>query len=139
MDPDGIFFVLLYLLLLILTIGSIVGLSRKVWQSKVSIALKLLFVGILVGLLIFALSMFDTVETGEVTISRWEIMIYSASFLIGMNWSINLNRRQIFQKIKVSKYLKVTIMTIVFAVLIPSIFYFTANFFDKLNLLGSGG
>jgi hypothetical protein len=139
MDPDAIFFILLYLYMLVLTIGSIIGLSRKIWRSKVSIAVKLLVVGVLIGLLIFALSIFGTVETGNVTISRWEIMIYSASLLIGLNWSINLNRKQFFEKIKISKSLKVTVVTLVFAILIPTTFYFIANFFDKLNLLGSGG
>lgn len=139
MDPDAIFIILLYLCLLILTIGSIIGLSKKIWRSKVSIAVKLLVVGMLVGLLIFALSIFDTVETGNVTISRWEIMIYSASLLIGLNWSINLNRKQFFERIKISKSIRVTVMTLMFAILIPTAFYFTANLFDNLNLLGSGG
>lgn len=138
MAPDAIFLILLYLCMLVLTIGSIIGLSRKIWRSKVSIAVKLLVVGVLIGLLIFALSIFGTVETGNVTISRWEIMIYSASLLIGLNWSINLNRKQFFEKIKISKSLKVMVMTLVFAILIPTTFYFIANFFDKLNLLGSG-
>jgi hypothetical protein len=106
MDPDAIFIILLYLCMLVLTIGSIIGLSRKIWRSKVSIAVKLLVVGVLIGLLIFALSIFDTVGAGNVTISRWEIMIYSASLLIGLNWSINLNRKQFFEKIKISKSLK---------------------------------
>ncbi len=139
MDPDGIFLILLYLCLLGLTIRGIIGLSRKMWRSDVALAFKLLVVGVLIGLLIFALVKFDTVETGEVIISRWEIMIYSASFLIGLNWSINLIRKQAFQRIKVPKYLLVTVMTIVFTISIPTIFYFTSNFFDRLNLLGSGG
>ena len=139
MDPDAIFIILLYITLLILTLGSIIGLSRKIWQSDISIVLKLLVVGLLVGLLIFALLKFDTVETGEVTISRWEIMIYSASLLIGLNWSINLSRKQVIQRIKLHKHIKVAVMTIAFAILIPTIFYFTVNLFDKLNLLGSGG
>ena len=139
MDPDVIFIILLYLIMLILTIGSIIGLSKKIWRSRVSIVIKLLVVGVLGGLLIFALSIFDTVETGSVTISRWEIMIYSASLLIGLNWSINLNSKQLFERIKISKSLRVTVMTLMFAILIPTAFYFTANLFDKLNLLGSGG
>jgi hypothetical protein len=139
MDPDGIFLILLYLCLLILTIGGIIGLSRKVWRSDVSLVIKLFVVGVLIGLLIFALVKFDTVETGEVFISRWEIMIYSASFIIGLNWSINLIRKQAFHRIKVPKYILVSVMTFVFTVSIPTIFYLTANFFDHLNLLGSGG
>ena len=139
MDPDAIFIILLYICLLILTIGSILGLSKKIWKSNVSIILKLLVVGLLAGLLILALYKFDTVETGNVTISRWEIMIYSASLLIGLNWSINLSSKSGFQRINVPKYLKLTAMTIAFAILIPTIFYLSVNFFDKLNLLGSGG
>ena len=99
----------------------------------------LLVVGLLAGLLILVLYKFDSVETGNVTISRWEIMIYSASLLIGLNWSINLSSKSGFQRINVPKYLKLTAMTIAFAILIPTIFYLSVNFFDKLNLLGSGG
>jgi hypothetical protein len=139
MGPDAIFIILLYFFLLILTIGSIIGLSRKIWKSKVSLAIKLLVVGSLVGLLIFALSIFDTVETGDVAISRWEIMIYSASFLIGFNWSINLNRKQVFQRIRIPNWLKVVIMTMAFAVLLPALFYFMGKFFEELNIFGSGG
>ena len=139
MDPDAIFIILLYLIMLVLTIGSIIGLSKKIWLANVSVVLKLLVVGLLVGLLILALAKFDGVETGDVLISRWEIMIYSASLLIGLNWSINLSRKAALQTIKVPKYIKVTVMTIVFATLIPTMFYLVGNFFDKLNLLGSGG
>lgn len=139
MDPDAIFIILLYITMLVLTIGSIIGLSKKIWQTGVSVALKLLVVGLLVGLLILALVKFDGVETGDVIISRWEIMIYFASLLIGLNWSINLSRKPTLRTIKVSKNLKVTVMTIVFATLISTMFYLIGNFFDKLNLLGSGG
>lgn len=139
MDPDAIFIILLYIGFLALTIGSIIGLSKKIWQSGVSAVLKLLVIGLLVSLLILALVKFDTVETGEVIINRWVIMIYSASLLIGLNWSINLVCKQPLKRIKVPNYLKVTVVTIGFTILIPTIFYFTANFFDKLNLLGSGG
>jgi hypothetical protein len=138
MDPDVIFLILLYITMLILTIGGIIGLSKKIWQCDVSIAIKLLVVGLLVGLLILALLKFDTIETGEVIISRWEIMIYSASFLIGLNWGININRKQIIQKIKLPNYIKVTVMTILFTVFIPTLFYFLGNFFENLNLMGSG-
>ena len=103
------------------------------WKSNVSIILKLLVVGLLAGLLILVLYKFDSVETGNVTISRWEIMIYSASLLIGLNWSINLSSKSGFQRINVPKYLKLTAMTIAFAILIPTIFYLSVNFFDKLN------
>ena len=139
MDPDAIFIILLYLTMLVLTIGSIIGLSKKIWHTNVSVVLKLLVVGLLVGLLILALVKFDGVETGDVIISRWEIMIYSASLLIGLNWSINLSCKSALQSIKVPKYLKVTVMTIVFATLIPTTFHLIGNFFDNLNLLGSGG
>jgi hypothetical protein len=144
MDPDVIFIILLYITMLVLTVGSIIGLSKKIWRHDVPIALKLFVIGLLVGLLILALVKFNGVESGEVQgrqfyISRWDIMIYSASFLIGLNWSINIVHRQVFQRIKLPSYLKVTIMTIVFSVLIPTIFYFSANLFEKLNIMGSGG
>jgi hypothetical protein len=139
MDPDAIFIILLYITMFVLTIGSIIGLSKKIWQADISVILKLLVVGLLVGLLIFALAIFDGVETGDVIISRWDIMIYSASLLIGLNWSINLSRKPVLQTIEVPKYLKVTVMTIVFATLIPTMFHLIGNFFDKLNLMGSGG
>jgi hypothetical protein len=143
MDPDVIFIILLYILMLILTIVSIFGLSKKIWRQGVSIAVKLIVIGLLVGLLIFALLIFNDTETGEtvvgVVISRWEIMIYSASFLIGLNWSINLVRRQVFETIKLPNYLKVTILTIAFSVLIPSMFYFSAKVLEQLNIMGSGG
>ena len=144
MDPDAIFIILLYLTMLVLTIGSIVGLSKKIWRTNVPVVLKLIVVGLLTFLVIFALIKFNGVETGEVQgrqifISRWEIMIYSASILIGLNWSINLNRKQALQKIKLHKYFKITLVTIVLAIFIPTMFYLMGNFFDKLNLLGSGG
>ncbi len=139
MDPDAVFIILLYLTMLVLTIGSIIGLSKKILQANVSVVLKLLVVGLLVGLLILALVKFDGVETGDAVISRWEIMIYSASILIGLNWSINLNRKSALQSIILPKYLKVAVITIVFAMLIPATFYLLGNFFDNLNLLGSGG
>ena len=138
MDLDAIFIILLYLTMLVLTIGSIIGLSKKIWGTDVKVILKLIVVGLLVSLLILALVKFDGVETGNTIISRWEIMIYSASLLIGLNWSINLCRKSALQTIKMPQYLKVAVMTIVFAMLIPTMFYLIGNFFDKLNLLGSG-
>lgn len=139
MDPDAIFIILLYLIMLGLTIGCIIGLSTKIWESAASIVLKIFVIGVLVGLLILALLKFDGVESGYVIISRWEIMIYSASFLIGLNWSINLIRKQSVLRIKVPTFVKAAFMTILFAIIIPTIFYVLANFFDKLNLLGSSG
>jgi hypothetical protein len=138
MDPDVIFIIFLYFCLLILTIGSITGISKKVWKSGLSKSLKLLVIGLLIGLLILALYKFDSVETGSVVISRWKIMIYSASLLIGLNWSINLSKRPEFQRIKVNKYLKVTVLVVLITILIPVIFFSLANFLVKLNLLGSG-
>src|SRR5574343_51128 len=140
MDPDAIFIILLYLTMLVLTIGSIVGLSKKIWRANVSMVLKFIVVGLLTFLLIFALIKFDGVESGEVRgrqfyISRWEIMIYSASLLIGLNWSINLSNKQPFQRIRVSKSIKVIAMTILFAMLISTLFYLICKFFDNLNLL----
>ena len=139
MDPDAIFIIFLYLIMLGLTIGCIIGLSRKIWLSDASMVLKIFVIGGLVGLLILALLKFDGVETGEVIISRWTIMIYSASFLIGLNWSINLIRRQAFLRINAPAFVKASVMTILFTIMIPTIFSVLANFFDKLNLLGSGG
>jgi len=139
MDPDAIFLILLYLVMLGLTIGCIFGLSAKIWQTSAPWGLKIFAIALLVGLLIVALLVFDGVETGERIISRWQLMIYSASFLIGLNWSINLIRKQAFVRIKASNLIKVAALTISFSVLIPTIFYFLANLFDKLNLLGSGG
>jgi 4-amino-4-deoxy-L-arabinose transferase-like glycosyltransferase len=136
MDLDTIFVIILYLCMLFLSIGSIIALSRKIWRTKISMILKLLIPVILVGLLIIALLLFDTVETSEVKISRWEVMIYSASIIIGLNLSLNLNRKKLLSKIKVASNLKVIIITIMFAIFISSTFYFTANLFDKLNILG---
>ena len=144
MDPDAIFIILLYIVMLILTIGSIIGLSKKIWQTDMSLVLKLFVVGLLTFLLILAIVKFDGVESGEVQgrqfhISRWEIMIYSASLLIGLNWSINLSSKPALQTIKLHEYFKITVLTILFATLIPTMFYLLGNLFDKLNLLGSGG
>ena len=129
--------------MLALTIGSIIGFSKKIWKLDVLLSVKLIVIGLLVGLLTLALIKFNGTETGETAgsnyISRWEIMIYSASLLIGLNWSINLVYKQVFQQIKLPNYLKVTILTILFSVLIPVVFYFTANLLDKLNIMGSGG
>ena len=125
--------------MLVLTIDSIIGLSKKIWSTNVPMVLKSLVIGLLIVLLILALAKFNGVERGRHIISRWEIMIYSASLLIGLNWSITIGRRQLLQDIKAPNYLKVTIMTIAFATLIPTMFYLIGNLFDKLNLLGSGG
>lgn len=139
MDPDVIFIMLLYIIMLGLTIGCIIGLSKKLWLSEVSIALKIFIIGILVGLLILALLKFDGVETRDVIISRWTIMIYSASFFIGLNWSINLSKRQALLRINAPSFVKVAIVTICFTIIIPTTFYFLANLLVKLNLFGSGG
>jgi hypothetical protein len=144
MDPDVIFIILLYFVLLILAIGSIIGLSKKIWKSNVSIVIKFILVGLLIFLLTIALFKFNGVESGEVKgqqfyISRWDIMIYLASLFIGLNWSLNLCRKPSLQTIKLNKYFKITILTILFAVIIPAIFFLLGNLFDNLNLLGSGG
>lgn len=139
MDPDVIFIMLLYLIMLGLTIGCIIGLSRKIWLSEVSIALKIFVIGVLVGLLILALLKFDGVETRDVIISRWTIMIYSASFLIGLNWSINLTKKQAFLRLNAPSFVKAAFVTICFTIIIPTTFYFLANLLVKLNLFGSGG
>ncbi len=138
MDPDAVFIILLYIIMLVLTIGSIIGLSKKIWRVDVSVVIKLLLVGLLVGLLILALIKFGEIETENTIISIWEIMIYSASLLIGLNWSINLCSKPALKTIKIPKYIKVTVMSIVFAILISTMFYLIGNFFDKLNLMGSG-
>jgi hypothetical protein len=144
MDPDVFFIILLYFVMLVLTIGSIIGLSKKIWQSNVSTVLKFLVVGLLIFLLTIALVKFNGVESGEVKgrqfyISRWDIMIYSASLLIGLNWSINLCRKPALRTIKLHEYFKISILTILFATLIPTMFYLLGSFFEKLNLFGSGG
>ena len=139
MDPDAIFIILLYFIVLILTIGSIIGLSGKIWKSSLSLFFKLLLIGIPVSLLVLAILNFNTVETGNVVISIFEVMIFSASILIGLNWSLNLKNRKLLQRIKLPVYLKVAIMTFLFTLLIPAVFYLTANFFERLNLMGSNG
>jgi hypothetical protein len=144
MDPDAIFIILLYFSMLVLTIGSILGLSKKIWKTKVSMILKFLVVGLLIFLLTIALVKFNGVESGEVQgrqfyISRWDIMIYAASLLIGLNWSINLSHKPALQTIRLNEYFKITILTILFAIIIPTMFYLLGRFFEKLNLLGSGG
>lgn len=139
MDPDAIFIILLYFILFILTCASIIGLSRKIFKSKMSTAVKLLIVALLVGLLIAGILTIDTVYTNDVLISPIDVIVFLASLSIGLNWSINLAHRRLLQRISIPVYVKVAIMTIVFTILIAAIFWLTANFFDKLNLMGSGG
>jgi hypothetical protein len=38
-----------------------------------------------------------------------------------------------------ANYIKIIVLTITFAALIPTLFYLLGHLFDKLNLLGSGG
>jgi hypothetical protein len=139
MDPDSIFIIFLFLIVFVLTIGSIIGLFRKIWKSNFPNLIKILLIVPLLIFLVFAILKFDTVESGNVVLSTVEIIMLAASFLIGLNWSINLTRKQSFQKANLPQYLKIIILTIIFTILIPGLFYLTANFFDKLNLMGNGG
>jgi uncharacterized membrane protein len=114
-------------------------LFRKIWKSNFPNLIKILLIVPLLIFLVFAILKFDTVESGNVVLSTVEIIMLAASFLIGLNWSINLTRKQSFQKANLPQYLKIIILTIIFTILIPGLFYLTANFFDKLNLMGNGG
>lgn len=134
MDPDAIFIFLLYFIFLILTIGSIIALSKKIWKSNFSKTIKFLLLGLPIIFLIFALQNFG----GDAASVIWiiEIIIFP-SLLIGLNWSINIIRRQPFDKIRLPIYLKIITLTIFISILIPSILYLIGNFFDWLNLMGS--
>jgi hypothetical protein len=136
MDPDAIFIILLYIIFFILTIGSIIGLSKKIWNSSFSKTVKFLFVGIPIIFLIIALQNFN----GDAASVIWiiEIIIFP-SLLIGLNWSINIIRRQPYEKINLPKNLKIFCLTILFSSLLLSLLYLVGNFFDWLNLMGSSG
>ena|SRR5688572_11221896 len=139
MDPDVIFIIVLYLILFILTVVSIIGLSKKILKSNLSLITKLILIAILIILLCIGILKFDTVDTSSVVIRTIEVIIYSASILIALNWSIHLTKKYSFSGIKLATYLKVGILTLIIAILIPVAFYLLANHFDNLNLLGSGG
>jgi len=93
MDPDAIFIILLFLILLVVTIINLVGLSKKIWASGAPTILKIFSIVLLLLLLIIGVSRFDTVDTGKVYISTVEIIILFASFVIAINWSINISRK----------------------------------------------
>ena len=136
MDPDAIFIILLYFTFLILTIGSIIGLSKKIWNSTISKPVKLLFVGLSVFFLVIALLNFS----GPADSALWIIaIVIFPSFLIALNLSINIIRKHPFDKFKFPVNFKIIVLTILFSVLIPTVFYLIGNFFDWLNLMGSGG
>lgn len=139
MDPDAIFIILLFLILFVLTIVSIVGLSKKIWRSATPTFLKILTVGLLLFLLIIALFKFDTVDTGKVYVSTAEIIVLCASFIIALNWSIDISKKLSNRTSKIKPYITIPLLTIALGFLIPFSLYWIGNLFDKLNLMGSGG
>jgi hypothetical protein len=139
-DGPGCFFIiLLFFILFILTCASLIGLCRKIFRSKMSTTVKLLLIALLVGLLVAGIITINTAYTSDALISPTGIGVFSASLIMGLNWSINLTHGRLLKRISLPAYIKVAVMTIVFTILIPIIFYFTGDFFDKLNLMGSGG
>ena len=114
MDPDSIFIILPFPIVFVLTISSIIGLFKKIWKSNFPSLVKTLLIVPLLIFLAFAILKFDAVESGNVVIRIVEIIMLAASFLIGLNLSINLTRKQSFQKVNLPLYLKIIILTIFF-------------------------
>jgi hypothetical protein len=139
LDSDAMIIIILFLILLVLTIGSLIGLSKKIWASAVPTILKILAIGLLLLLLIIGLFKFDTVDTGKIYISTAEIIVLSASFVIALNWSINISRKISKRTNKIKPYITIPVLTIAFSFLIPFSLYWLGILFDKLNLMGSGG
>ena len=134
MDPDAIFIILLYFILFVLTVVSIVGLSKKIWASVTPTFIKILTVGLLLFLLIIGIFSFDTVDTGKA-----QIIVLCASFIIAFNWSIDISKKLSNRTSKIKTYITISVLTIAFSFLIPFTLYYLGNLFDKLNLMGSGG
>jgi hypothetical protein len=82
---------------------------------------------------------FDTVDTGRIYISTAEIIVLSSSFVIALNWSINISRIIFKRTNKIKPYITIPVLTIAFSFLIPFSLYWLGILFDKLNLMGSGG
>lgn len=139
MDPDAIFIILLYIILLVVTVVNLIGLSNKIWSTGLSIVLKILLTGILLLLLVLGLFNIDTVDTGNVFISTAEFIVICASFVIAINWSINISRNLSKRPKKINPFIVIPLLTIFFTLLIPFCLYWLGNLFDKLNLMGSGG
>jgi hypothetical protein len=134
MDPDVIFLILLYFTLLIFAIGSIIGLTKKIWKASFSKTVKLVLIGLVIILLLVEILIFSSAR------STWVLglFIFFPSFLISLNWSINIIRTNPYDKIKLPINTKIIILTILFTVVIPTMFFLIGTFFDKLNLMGSG-
>jgi hypothetical protein len=134
MDPDVIFLILLYFTLLIFAIGSIIGLTKKIWKASFSKTVKLVLIGLVIILLLVEILIFSSAR------STWVLglFIFFPSFLISLNWSVNIIRTNPYDKIKLPINTKIIILTILFTVVIPTMFFLIGTFFDKLNLMGSG-
>ena len=139
MDPDAIFIIMLWFSLLILTIAAAINLLKKIWRSGFALAFKILLTPIVIFPLVFGIMKINTVEVGPPVISIFDIIIYSASFIIALNWSINIARKLVKRNRPVSPYLSIPVLIIFFTLLIPFAFLQIGQLFDRLNLLGSGG
>jgi hypothetical protein len=78
--------------MVILTIASTIGLLIKIWRSGLTPGLKWLSGLAVIFPLAFCVVEWKTMEYGYPFISSYLIIRYAASFIIALNWSINLSR-----------------------------------------------
>lgn len=136
MDPDFIFFFLLIFILLVLTIVNLVGLIRKLWKSGIYTELKILATAILIVLFFIGIFKFDSVDSGQVYITTAQFIMLSACFFIALNWSINISKKLPSSILRGKPFIVIPVLTIIFSILLPLVFYWLANFFEHLDLMG---
>ncbi len=141
MDPDIIFWFLLILIFLVLSIKNIKGLSSKKIIREISTPLKFL------AALIFGIALFiawNYAFTGNYSMPQQDryiiffviIIILILSFLIALNWSLNISSKMNLLKRR-NKLTVITSLTLTFNCLIPFSLYCLAMFFDWLDLMGN--
>lgn len=133
MDPNFLIaFIFTLIILLILTIINFGALVKKILDASFSTLFKICFILFLIGLLatgvIFSLK-------GNFVIGT--ITVFLSSFIIGLNWSINLSKKYSARFEGRYELIKTGSLVLFFTILLPAIVYFLMILFDKLDLFPS--
>ena len=131
-----IFIILFFIVLLVLTVVNLIGLGLKIWRSRMPVSLKIFISTSLLILLIVALYKFETVDVAPVFITTAEIIELGASFVIALNWSLDISKKLLTYRAAIKPYISIPLLTIAFTFLIPFVFYCLGVFLDRLNLIG---
>jgi len=116
---EMLFIILLLLTLFVLLIFNVLGLVRKIWNSRFSTSIKIMLIPLLLTFPAVAYLTKDQVGS-EKGIGVAQILMGVAIVLIALNWSINLYLKYLNKGRQVNEFIFVPLLTIMFSATIMS-------------------